>query len=154
MTREKKIQERYMAGISVSDIAKEEGLSREMVYKYLRRMLNWDKKLVEMKAIRYYQRLNKKYSSRIRKIINMRKRGFSTSKVSKMLNIPFPAVVEILKGTTFDNSKEVRASRNEKICKAYQEGKSQTYLSKAFGLTQSRISAIIKQWESSRKTLK
>lgn len=154
MTREKKIQEKYTTGVSVSNIAREEGISREMVYKYLRRIPEWKDKLIQMRTFRYYRRLDEKYFSFKQKAVDMREKGFSASKVCKELNIPFPVTVEILRGTTFDNSKTARRDRNKKIYKAYKAGKSQTYLSKEFGLSQSWISTIIEQWENLQKTSK
>jgi Mor family transcriptional regulator len=55
-------------------------------------------------------------------------------------------LVELLKGTRHDNSKEAREERNKKIYESYKNGRSQRELAIEFGMSQSSISNIVRQW--------
>ena len=142
--RDKLVQE-YLDGNSVINIAKKHNLTREAVYLYLRRLPDWEK-IYKSKRKTKWQRAVDKYSDKIPKIIKLRKKGYSTIQVSKKLKVPFEAVREILKTTPYDNSKQARDERNEKIYNEYMNGAHQKKLALKYGMAQSSISAIVHKW--------
>ena len=135
----------YLDGKSVIDIAKKYDVTREAVYLYLRRLPDWEK-IYKSKRRTKWQRAVDKYSDKIPKIIALREQGYSTLRTAKELNVPFEATKEILKMTPYDNSKEVRDARNEKIYNEYMNGAHQKKLALKYGMAQSSISAIVHKW--------
>ena len=135
----------YLDGKSVIDIANKYDVSREAVYLYLRKLPDWEK-IYKSKRRTKWQRAVDKYSDKIPKIIALREQGYSTLQTSKKLNVPFEATKEILKTTPYDNSKKAREERNEKIYNDYMNGTSQVKLAEKYGMAQSSISNIVRQW--------
>ena len=135
----------YLDGKSVIDIAKKYGVTREAVYLYLRRLPDWEK-IYKSKRRTKWQRAVDKYSEKIPKIIKLRKKGYSTIQVSRKLEVPFEAVREILKTTAYDNSKQARDDRNERIYNEYMRGTPQKKLALKYNMAQSSISDIVRKW--------
>ena len=135
----------YLDGKSVIDIANKYDVSREAVYLYLRKLPDWEK-IYKSKRRTKWQRAVDKYNDKIPKIIALREQGYSTLQTSKKLNVPFEATKEILKTTPYDNSKKAREERNEKIYNDYMNGMSQVKLAEKYGMAQSSISNIVRQW--------
>jgi Mor family transcriptional regulator len=142
--REQLIQE-FLNGKSVIDIAEQYNMSREAVYQHLRTIPNWKKVSESLKKTKR-ERALEKYGHLMQEIIRLKEEGLSTIAVARKLDIPYPPLVELLKGTRHDNSKEAREERNKKIYESYKNGRSQRELAIEFGMSQSSISNIVRQW--------
>ena len=149
MEHEDILVQEYLDGNSVINIAKERGITREAVYQHLRQLPNWQKVSDSMKPTKK-QRAENKYRYAVAEILKLSEQGYSAVQISEKLKVPFYSVQNILKGTRFDNRKQVRHERNRQIYELYQQGNSQQQIATAFGMAQSSISEIIRKWDSNK----
>lgn len=146
MKDEKEIQELYRDGTKVKHIAEAYGLSREGVYQRLRKMPDFEqvkqRLYTKAKAKRRKNTLEE-HAELLPKIYSMREKGVGSLRISHKLGVPYKTVVELLKGTEYDNTLEAKRIRNQEICKKYKEGMTQIELAKKYNTTQPNISNII-----------
>lgn len=142
MTKADEIIAGYIGGKTVIEIAKEQGLSRERIYQYLRKLPDFKQTSVKKRAEVKAERLSR-YDPILPEIIQMRKDGIGVEKISKTFGITFRTVSQLLEGTPYTNTHLSKVRRNKKIAKGYASGISQVNLAQKYDLCQSAISAIL-----------
>ena len=144
------ILEDYLNGISVTEIAKKDNLTREAVYLHLRKERNW-KKLKRQNAEMKLRKSTLNRMGILEEAFKLREQGISTSETARRLHVTPKRLSVLLQGTEYDNSARVRKERNKRICRDYKKGETQPQLAKKYGVSQSCISNVIREWGVSKR---
>lgn len=139
----------YLEGVSVIDIAKHFGCSRETVYARLRKMPQYKKTYLTVREAKKASTIGRHKDS-VPEVYRLLEQGMSATGISKELNIPYPSLRTLLRGTKYDNSQKSKRFRNQVIYTQYKRGATQNELAKKYGIAQSTISLIISNWEKNK----
>ena len=145
----KGVEQDFLVGIPVEEIAKRNRTTRETVYKRLRQIRDYEEVKQSLKNVRETYRASI-YKKRLPQIYKLKDKGMSTVKISKKLHIPYYALSELLRGTRYDNTTSSKSERNRGIWGLYRGGRTQQSLAKEFSLSQAQISDILHKFHNGK----
>ncbi len=135
----------YLAGNSAISIAEKYGVTKETVYRRLRKMGNWNIIKEKNKVLKMKKRLEK-YEPIREEVYRLAEAGEYRRVISKSLGISLVLINELLRGTKYDTSLSARLPLHNEIRRDYGRGMDRQELMEKYELSYPHICRIINKY--------